>query len=142
MATNKALALAARSVTRDDVDIVELDRTYPLEAVIWAACGKDESFSPMLMLDMLRRFARINPRQLETIQARHLDPVSLKKAWIAMSDRAEAEITRLADTRPEIPIGVAFVNARGEPSSIGSESRPRIHRPSVRGCLPMVLGVE
>lgn len=142
MATNKALALAARSVTRDYVDIVELDRTYPLEAVIWAACGKDEGFSPMLLLDMMRRFARINPRQLETIQARHLDPVSLKKAWIAMSDRAEAEITRLADTRPEIPIGVAFVNARGEPSWIGSESGSRIHRPSVRGCLPMVLGVE
>ena len=142
MATNKALALATRSVTRDYVDIVELDRTYPLEAVIWAACGKDEGFSPMLLLDMMRRFARINPRQLETIQARQLDPIALKKAWIAMSDRAEAEITRLADTRPEIPIGVAFVSSRGEPRWIGSESNPHIHRPSVRGCLPVVLGVE
>ncbi|MBL9153206.1 MAG: hypothetical protein JNK37_12005 [Verrucomicrobiales bacterium] len=142
MATNKALALAARSVTRDYVDIVELDRTYPLEAVIWAACGKDAGFSPMLLLDMMRRFARINPRQLETIQARQLDPIALKKAWIAMSDRADAEITRLADTRPEIPIGVAFVDGRGEPGWIGTDPDLRIHRPSVRGCLPVVQGVE
>jgi len=142
MAANKALGLGARSVTRDYVDIVELDRTYPLEAVIWAACGKDEGFSPMLLLEMMRRFARINPRQLETIQARQLDPIVLKKAWIAMSDRAEAEITRLADTRPEVPIGVAFVNARGEPGWIGSDPSLRIHRPSVRGCLPVVQGVE
>ena len=34
MATNKALALSARSVTRDYVDIVELDKHYPLEAII------------------------------------------------------------------------------------------------------------
>ncbi|HCN30283.1 MAG TPA: hypothetical protein DIT64_16380 [Verrucomicrobiales bacterium] len=96
----------------------------------------------MLLLEMMRRFARINPRQLETIQARQLDPIVLKKAWIAMSDRAEAEITRLADTRPEVPIGVAFVNARGEPGWIGSDPSLRIHRPSVRGCLPVVQGVE
>jgi hypothetical protein len=142
MATNKALALAARSVTRDYVDIVELDRIYPLEAVIWAACGKDEGYSPLLLLDMMRRFARINPRQLETIQARQLDPIALKKAWIAMSDRAEAEITRLADMRPEIPIGVAFVDAEGAPGWIGLNSSLRVHRPSVRGCLPVVQGVE
>ena len=138
MATNKALALAARSVTRDYVDIVELDQTYPLEAIIWAACGKDEGFSPMLLLEMMRRFARINPRQLETIQARQLDPIELKKAWIAMSDRAEAEITQLADTRPEIPIGVAFVDASGTPGWIGTQSTLRIHRPSIHGCWPQI----
>jgi hypothetical protein len=138
MATNKALALSARSVTRDYVDIVELDHTYPLEAIVWAACGKDEGFSPMLLLEMMRRFARINPRQLETIQARQLDPIELKKAWIAMSDRADAEITRIADTMPEIPIGVAFVDARGKPGWIGNDPTLHIHRPSIRGCWPEV----
>ena len=142
MATNKALALAARSVTRDYIDIVELDQTFPLEAIIWAACGKDEGYSPMLLLEMMRRFARINPRQLETIQARRIDPIELKKAWIAMSDRADAEITRLADTRPEIPIGVAFVGATGQPGWIGKDPTLSIHRPSIRGCLPVVEGVE
>ena len=139
MATNKALALAARSVTRDYVDIVELDRTYPLEAIVWAACGKDQGFSPMLLLEMMRRFARINPRQLETIQARQLDPVALKRDWIMMSERADAEITRVADTLPEIPLGVAFVDGKGSPGWIGRDSTLQIHRPTVRGCWPLVI---
>lgn len=142
MATNKALALSARSVTRDYVDIVELDQTYPLEAIIWAACGKDAGFSPMLLLEMMRRFARINPRQLETIQARQLDPIELKKKWIAMSDRADAEITRIADTMPHIPIGVAFVDEEGTPGWIGGDTTLRIHRPSIRGCWPDVVSVD
>ena len=70
IATNKALALASRSVTRDLVDIVDLDKVYPLEAIAWAACGKDAGFSPMLLLDMMRRFARIHPTQLAAMQAR------------------------------------------------------------------------
>lgn len=141
MATNKALALCARSVTRDYVDIVELDRIYPLEAIVWAACGKDPGYSPMLMLEMMRRFARVNPRQLETIQARQLDPIELKKAWIAMSDRADTEITRLADEQPEIPIGVAFVDEGGTPGWIGRDPTLHIHPPSLRGCWPTVKAV-
>ena len=41
MATNKALALCARTETRDYVDIVELHKIFPLPAIVWAACGKD-----------------------------------------------------------------------------------------------------
>ena len=78
MATNKALALAARSVTRDYVDIVELGRIYPLAAIVWAACGKDPGYGPLALLAMMRRFARINPAKLQEIQARKLDPVALK----------------------------------------------------------------
>lgn len=142
MATNKALALSARSETRDFVDIVELDRIFPLEAIVWAACGKDEGFSPLFLLEMMKRFARITPGTLKEIQARQLDPIALKKAWIAMSDRADAEITRVADTMPQIPIGVAFVNEQGAPGWIGSDATLRIHRPSIRGCWPKVGGVE
>ncbi|MFA6547296.1 MAG: hypothetical protein WCS99_22955, partial [Limisphaerales bacterium] len=36
IATNKALALSARTETRDYVDIVELHRTFPLPAICWA----------------------------------------------------------------------------------------------------------
>jgi len=138
MATNKALALSARSETRDFVDIVVLDQIYPLEAIVWAACGKDEGFSPLFLLEMMKRFARIKPGTLKEIQARQLDPIELKKAWIAMSDRADAEITRIADTMPEIPIGVAFVDASGKPGWIGNDPTLHIHRPSIRGCWPEV----
>jgi hypothetical protein len=60
-ATNKASALASRTETRDFVDIVELHRTYPLSAICWAAYGKDPGFSPLSLLRMTRRFARVNP---------------------------------------------------------------------------------
>lgn len=138
MATNKALALGARSVTRDYVDIVELHRTYPLPAIVWAACGKDPGFSPGLLLEMMRRFARVHPDKLKSIQARELDPVALKVAWIEMSDYAERQFELVADSQPDMPIGVAFVDKNGKPGWIGDDPTLQIHRPSICGCLPVV----
>jgi hypothetical protein len=142
VATNKALALSARTETRDYVDIVELHRTYPLAAICWAACGKDPGFNPLSLLKMMRRFARIDPARLEEIQARALDPVALKTAWIEMSDTAEAEMIRVADEQPDLPIGVAFVDAEGRPGWIGHDPALRVHAPSVRGCWPTVRGLS
>jgi hypothetical protein len=138
MATNKALALSARSETRDYVDIIELGRLYPLAAIVWAACGKDEGFSPLFLLKMMRRFAKIVPGQLEEIRARQLDPHALKEEWIMMSDQAEAEIIRLADTRLDMPIGVAFVDEHGEPGWIGANPALRIHYGTIGGCWPRI----
>lgn len=83
-----------------------------------------------MLLELMRRFARINPRQL--------DPIALKKVWIEMSDLAEAQITHLADTQPDIPIGVAFVDREGRPGWIGDDSSLRVHHPSIYGCWPTV----
>lgn len=81
VATNKALTLSARTETRDYVDIVELHRAFPLPAICWAACGKDPGFTPLSLLKMMKRFARVNPTELDKIKARALDPVALKMAW-------------------------------------------------------------
>jgi hypothetical protein len=102
IATNKALALSARTETRDYVDIVELHRTFPLPAICWAACGKDPGFTPLSLLKMMRRFAKIDPAKLEEIQARMLDPIKLKMAWIEMSDAAEAEMTTASPLVPTV----------------------------------------
>lgn len=142
IATNKALALSARTETRDYVDIVELHRTFPLPAICWAACGKDPGFSPLSLIKMMRRFAKISPTELDKIKARALDPIALKMAWIEMSDAAEAAMIRLADEKPDLPIGVAFVDASGKPGWLGDDPTLRIHAPSVRGCWPTVLGLE
>jgi len=141
IATNKALALSARTETRDYVDIVELHKTYPLSAICWAACGKDPGFTPLSLLKMMRRFARVDPAKLEEIQARALDPVKLKIAWIELSDTAEAEMIRVADEQPDLPIGVAFVDAAGKPGWIGNDPMLKLHAPSVRGCWPTVRGL-
>lgn len=142
MATNKALALSARTETRDYVDIVELHRTFPLPAICWAACGKDPGFSPLSLLKMMRRFAKISPTELNKIKARDLDPMALKMAWIEMSDAAEEAMIRLADEQPEVPIGVAFVDAAGHLGWLGSDPTLRVHEPSLRGCWPTVHGLE
>lgn len=139
MAVNKALALSARSETRDYIDILDLARRYSLEAIVWAACGKDEGFSPLFLLKMMRRFAKIEPGTLDEIKARSLDPIAMKLEWIEICDRAEDEMIRLADTTLDMPIGVAFVDDRGEPAWIGRNPSLRIHHPSLRGCWP-VLG--
>lgn len=141
-ATNKALTLAARTETRDYVDIVEFHRLFPLAAVCWAACGKDPGFTPLSLLRMMRRFARVNPTELDKIAARALDLTVLKTRWMAMSDEAEVKITALADARPDIPLGVAFVNAVGQPGWIGDSPELRQHAPSVRGCWPVLRGIE
>lgn len=142
IATNKALALSARTETRDYVDIVELHKIFPLPVICWAACGKDPGFSPLSLLKMMKRFAKVNPTELDKIKARALDPIKLKMAWIEMSDVAEAEMIRLADERPDLPIGVAFVDAAGKPGWIGSDATLRPHAPSVRGCWPTVRGLD
>lgn len=141
-ATNKALTLAARTETRDYVDIVELAGRFPLAAICWAACGKDPGFTPLSLLKMMRRFARIDPVELDKMQARALDPTGLKTRWLAISDEAEVQMTAVADERPEVPIGVAFVDQSGTPGWIGSDSALRIHAPSVRGCWPRVRGLS
>jgi len=142
IATNKALALSARTETRDYVDIVELKKTYPLSAICWAACGKDPGFTPLSLLGMMKRFAKVYPTELDKIKARALDPISLKTSWIEMSDRAEAEMTRLADERPDLPIGVAFVDSTGRPGWIRDDPLLRPHAASLRGCWPVVHGLE
>lgn len=96
MAVNKALALSGRTETRDYVDILELARVYSLEAIVWAACGKDEGFSPLFLLKMMRRFAKTERGELDKIKARHLDPIEMKMEWIEICDKAEAEMIHLA----------------------------------------------
>ncbi len=135
---NKALALASRTETRDYVDILELGRIYPLAAICWAAPGKDPGYSPLFLLKMMRRFARINPIELHQISAKQLDPIAMKEAWILMSDAAEAAMVKQADTFPDTPIGVAFVDAQGRPGWIGDDPTLKPHRPCVRGCWPTV----
>ena len=136
VATNKALALSARSETRDYIDILELGKTYPLAAICWAACGKDPGFSPLYLLKMMRRFAKIRPETLDKIKARNLDPIQMKKDWIEMSDQAEAAMERVSNDRPDLEIGCAFVDSEFKPHWIEDRDDLLVHFGSLRGCWP------
>lgn len=141
-AVNKALALSARSETRDYIDILDFARLFSLEAIVWAACGKDEGFSPLFILKMMRRIAKIVPSTLDEIKARDLDPIAMKAEWIEICDHAETEMIHLADTQLDMPIGVAFVDDQGHPGWIGRSPALHILRPTLRGCWPMIHGAE
>jgi len=140
MAINKAFALVSRRETRDYIDILELCRIYPLEAILWAACGKDPGYSPISLHALVVRFARIDPVQMGKIQARNLDPIAMKTEWTDFHERAREELTLLADEQPDIPIGVAFVDEKGEPGWTRSNPSLKIHAPSLRGCWPSING--
>ena len=43
---------------------------------------------------------------------------------------------------PNVPIGVAFVNATGVPRWLGDDATLRVHAPSLRGCWPQVHIVD
>ena len=148
LATNKALALSARSVTRDVIDIVEWGRRVPLSAIVWAACGKDPGFNPLMLLMFMRRFTRVYPDQIKELAAREIDPVALKREWIEMAVVAEEQILALADAQPDLPIGVVFANADNEPTwprdpEVALEAQGlRVHHPTVGGCWPRIAGLE
>jgi hypothetical protein len=124
------------------VDILELRKRFPLAAICWAACGKDPGFTPLSLLKMMLRFARVNPMELDKIKARALDPVALKTTWIEICDEAKAKIMRLADEQPDVPIGVAFVDTAGHPGWLGDDTSLRVHVPSLRGCWPTVHALD
>ena len=55
-----------------------------------------------------------------------------------MHDRGREEMTLLADEQVDRPIGVAFVDGRGEPGWIRRDPALRVHHPTLRGCFPTI----
>lgn len=63
LATNKVLALAGRAEIRDFIDILYLDQRYlSLAAICWAACGKDQGFTPWSLLAHAKRTVEMDRR--------------------------------------------------------------------------------
>src|SRR5262249_61301666 len=101
LATNKVLALVGRSEIRAFLDILQLDRAYlSLGAIIWAACGKDEGYTPALILDLTNHHARCEDSDLKGENlVRTVDLKGLKEQWIAARERAEGQFARLTRAR-------------------------------------------
>ena len=65
LAVNKTLALAGRDEPRDYADILFIhERILPLGALCWAAAGKDPGFTPLSLLELLRRRGRHRPEDM------------------------------------------------------------------------------
>ena len=59
-------------------------------AILAGNRSEESHFAGGIVLNAAEDSARIDLAKLEEIQARALDPVRLKMAWIEMSDEAEA----------------------------------------------------
>jgi hypothetical protein len=92
LATNKVLALAGRDEARDLVDTLYLhDHVLPLGPLIWAAVGKDPGFSPLSLLELLRRRGRVHPDEVARLHVSEpIDLQELKASWLEALNGAEA----------------------------------------------------
>jgi len=140
LATNKVLALAGRTEIRDFLDILALDQSYlSLGAIMWAACGKDQGFTPTLLLDQTSRHSRFQESDLKGENlARPVDLKELKKQWLAARDRAE----RLFDRLPDEELGCLYLNPESKPVTPDPDDPHfadlKRHFGSVRGAWPRI----
>jgi hypothetical protein len=89
LAINKVLALAGRDEPRDFVDMLFVHRrVLPLAALCWAAAGKDPGFTPLSLLELLKRRGRYHPEDFARLHlAEPFDLVEAKQTWLgALSD--------------------------------------------------------
>lgn len=91
LATNKVLALAGRDEPRDLLDTLHLhEHVLSLGALVWAAVGKDPGYSPLSLLEMLRRRGRIQATDLARLDLTGpIDLLETKTNWLAALDEAD-----------------------------------------------------
>ncbi len=137
LAVNKILALAGRDEPRDVLDTVYLHHhVLVLGALCWAACGKDPGYSPLSLLELLRRRGRVRAEDLARLDL--TEPIELgelKREWLAALDSVEPFVA----SRPQDEIGClyysrsqgAFVDPR-----VATDALPHFGRPG--GVLPQI----
>lgn len=91
------LALAGRDEPRDVLDTLHVHRTVlALGPLCWAACGKDPGFTPLSLLELVRRRGRVRPEDLERLDvARPIDLPNLKREWLEALDSVEPFVAEL-----------------------------------------------
>jgi hypothetical protein len=137
LAVNKVLTLAGRDEPRDVVDVLYLHRhVLMLGALCWAACGKDPGFTPLSVLELLKRRGRIRPEDLERLDLTEpMDVHATKRAWLKALDSVEPFV----ESRPPEEIGCLYYSpsrrAFVDPREV-SDAVPHFGRPG--GVLPRV----
>jgi hypothetical protein len=96
LAINRVLALAGRDEPRDLLDTLHCHATVlSLGALVWAAAGKDPGFSPLSLLELLRRRGRVRPEDLTRLHlAEPVDLQALKTEWLAALEAADGFVRR------------------------------------------------
>jgi hypothetical protein len=138
LALNKVLALAGRNEARDVLDTLHLnDVVLGLGPLCWAACGKDPGFTPLSLLELLRRRGQIREEDLARLELTEpVDLQDLKRAWLEALDSVEPFV----DSRPTDEIGCLYHSASEQrfvdPRNV-DDAVPHFGRPG--GVLPRVV---
>ena len=106
LAVNKVLALAGRDEPRDFVDVLFVHRhVLPLAGLVWAAAGKDPGFTPLSLLELLKRRGRYHQKDFERLRLTEpLDLAEMKGTWLGALEQAET----FARTRPPDELGCLY----------------------------------
>jgi hypothetical protein len=110
LAVNKVLALSGRDEPRDFLDILYIDQEIlSMGALVWAAVGKDPGFTPVSLLELLKRRGRYRHEDFSRLHlAVDLNLLELKDRWLAALDRAE----RFVNRRPPSEAGCLYYSRR------------------------------
>jgi hypothetical protein len=140
LATNKVLTLAGRDEPRDLLDVMHFHRNLlELGPLVWAAVGKDPGFSPLSLLELLRRRGKIRPEDLARLHLTEpLDVQALKAEWLTALGEAEAFVRK----RPPAESGCLYFNPESRQftnpdRNAGVAVLPHYGRPG--GVLPRIL---
>ena len=112
LAVNKVLAAGGRRQVRDYVDLLLIHRTImPLWLAIWAAPGKDESWSPGSLVE---KIAMTNNFRQADVDEGILSTIAVSAAEVGATVRAGLDEARLVFQRlPDRHAGKLFVDETG-----------------------------
>lgn len=110
LATNKVLTLAGRDEARDLLDTLHLHQDLlELGPLVWATVDKDPGFSPLSLLELLRRRGRVRPEDLARLHLTEpVDVQQLKSTWLTALQGAEAFVR----SRPHEEAGCLYYAPR------------------------------
>ncbi len=134
--------LAGRSEVRDFLDVVYLHESYlSLGGMCWAACGKDQGFTPWSLLDHAKRHMRFRDEDLAAENlVKPTSLVQLKEGWLKAAEQAEQLFSRLLAAE----VGCLYLDPNyqpctPEPSDPDYQKMTR-HFGSIRGAWPLHEG--
>jgi hypothetical protein len=137
LAVNKVLALAGRDEARDFLDVLYVhEELLSFGALLWAAVGKDPGFTPLSLLELVRRRGHYRSEDFERLRlVEPVEPTALKTRWLAVLDEAE----RFVRSRPPEEIGCLYYSPskrRFVTPGAGAPADAAPHFGGVGGVLP------
>lgn len=112
LSINKLLALVGRDEVRDYIDIHDIiENTLPLGALCWAASGKDPGFTPLTLIDLLKRRGKVRPEDLDRLSLNVVPDLSeLKARWLSALD----EGMKFIESRPAEEVGCLYYDKKSD----------------------------